>query len=94
MSDLKEDGMVDVVKDAMRYRWLLCRLQEAYDSGPDKDNRNVNVACSGVKWHGNNRRVEATISWMDFLDGPLDLSKAIDWDMLSVVDTDNEDENE
>jgi hypothetical protein len=30
---------------------------------------------------------------MDFLDGPLDLSKAIDWDMLSV-DIDNEDENE
>lgn len=65
-------------RDAARYRWLLARLQAAYDGETNDDFDILTVFCSMQWGHRDQRRVEASISWTDARDEPLNLSAAID----------------
>jgi len=67
-----------VGQDAARYRWLLARLQAAYDGDTNDDLDTVTVFCSMQFGHRDHRRVEAYITWSDARDEPLNLSAAID----------------
>lgn len=72
-----------VGRDAARYRWLVARLQAAYDGDTNDDFDSVTVFCSMQWGHKGRRRVEACITWEDARDEPLDLGSAIDAEMMS-----------
>lgn len=63
--------------DAERYRWLIDRLQKAYD-GNDLEIGDMIVGCSMIYARRNERRVSGAIHWSDERDEPLNLSAAID----------------
>ena len=66
--------------DAARYRWLMAKLQAAYD-GEVCDDYEVTVTCSMIFGRKEVRRVQAEISWFDERDELLNLSAAIDESM-------------
>ena len=63
--------------DASRYRWLVSKLQEAYD-GNDLEIGDLVVGCSMQYGHRNERCVMGVIRWIDARDEPLNLDAAID----------------
>lgn len=67
-----------VGRDAARYRWLVERLQAAYDGDTNDDFDVLTVFCRMQWGHRDQRRVEAYITWTDVRDEPLDIGAAID----------------
>lgn len=66
-------------RDAARYRWLLAKMQEAYDSGHQVEfNGNLFIDVSMPFRRKDHRRISAAISFSDVSDEPLGLSVAID----------------
>ena len=85
MTDERSEGACSSVpldplvgRDAARFRWLLARLQAAYDGDTNDDFDALTVFCSMQWGHREQRRVEAYITWTDVRDEPLDLGAAID----------------
>lgn len=74
---------VQVERDAARYRWLIARLQDAYD-GSDLEIGDLVVGCSMQYGHRNERCVMGLIRWIDARDEPLNLDAAIDAAMLTT----------
>lgn len=68
---------IKTIRDAARYRWLVAKLQEAYDSN-DLEIGDLVVGCSMQYGHRNERCVMGLIRWIDARDEPLNLDAAID----------------
>lgn len=62
--------------DASCFRWLMDKLQKAYD-GEALETQHVSVYCHmQSNWHGE-RTVQAQLHWRDETDLPLNLAQAI-----------------
>lgn len=66
-----------MAEDAARYRWLMNRLQAAYD-GEAFENDEPTIYCHMSFGRKEVSRMQAEISWFDVRGEPLNLSAAID----------------
>jgi len=74
-------------QDAMRYRWLVAKLQEAY-CGNDLEIADLSISCHMEYGCRNARRVQGVIRWLDVRDEPLNLDAAIDAAMTTLSEED------
>ena len=64
-------------EDALRYRYLVTKLQQAYDGEAFESDR-LSIYCRMSSQRKGERMVSAEIFWRDETDQPIGLSEAID----------------